>query len=49
MIKYSFVVEDNFCMELEVGVNINGLFFFCLKMSFGLGRMFGIIFFGMDW
>jgi len=49
MIKQSSSAEDNFRMESEVGVNINGPLSTRLKTSFGVGRSSSTTFSGTDW
>lgn len=49
MIKHSSSAEDNFRMESEVGININGPMSSRLKTSFGVGRSSSTAFSGTDW
>ncbi|MEZ5038645.1 MAG: hypothetical protein R2828_02080 [Saprospiraceae bacterium] len=49
MIKHSSSAEDNFRMESEVGVNINGPLSARLKTNFAVGRTKSTAFSGTDW
>lgn len=49
MIKHVSQAQDNFKIDAELGINLNGLLPARLKTSFGIGKTTSSVFSGTDW